>query len=107
MNIITENIELILTGIGTFISTWLLKGKIVKAEGKSAEANALEAMQKAYDMYVEHNNAKMKMLEEDVKKINTRYSELEKELERVEKYWKNKYNALLKDFRDYKKDNPK
>lgn len=89
-----------LTAIIVAIVTWFTRGKRDQAEARSAQANAIEAMQRAYDIYVEHNNEKMRQLEAELKK-------LQDELTKAETYWKNKYNALKREFNDYKKKNPK
>ena len=95
-----EYIGEILTAVVAFALSWIAKGKIIKAEGNTAEANALEAMQKAYDMYIEHNNAKMIVLEKEIKELRVSF-------DKEKKYWKNKYKMVLKEFETYKKDNAK
>jgi len=112
------------TAIIASLGTWIFSRKkenadinTIVATNKSLEANAIEAMQKAYDIYVDHNNRKLEDLEKEIAKLKQtmidavtgwelKYRELEKELVRVEKYWQDKYKALKKSFDDYRRLNP-
>lgn len=88
----------------------------VLAVNKSLEANAIEAMQRAYDIYIEHNNRKLSDFETEIKQLKEqqeevnqkwkqKYEDITKELERVEKHWQNKYAIMKKDFDNYRKTN--
>jgi len=114
----TNYIGEIITAVVTAVVAWFSRGKMQKAETQNSEANAMQAMQVAYDRYVEHNNAvnahlteRMKSLEDEMHKRDAfwekKYSTLENELHRVEKYWKDKYETLKKAFESYKREHPK
>lgn len=88
----------LIAGAVAAIVAWFSKGRMLKADARSAEANAINAMQRAYDMYVEHNNKKMQEFEKEIKNLR-------EELTKVEDYWRSKYNALKKEFTAYKRKN--
>jgi len=88
----------------------------VLAVNKSLEANAIEAMQRAYDIYIEHNNRKLADFEKEIvklkeeqesveKKWKQKYENMSSELAALEKYWQTKYANLKKEFDIYKKSN--
>lgn len=95
-DLLQQNVGPILSALIAIVLTWIFKGSLIKAQTKNAEASALEVMQKAYDRYVEHHNSKLNQMDDEIQL-------LKKELMRVEVFWKNKYDTLLRDFKAYKK----
>jgi len=93
---LNNNAGPILSALIAIVITWVFKGNLIKAETKNAEATALEVMQKAYDRYVDHHNSKLEQMDGEIQL-------LKKELERVEVYWRTKYDTLMRDFKAYKK----
>ena len=88
----------------------------VLAANKSLEANAIEAMQRAYDLYIEHNNKVLADFQKEIvklkeeqelieKKWKQKYENMSSELAALEKYWQTKYANLKKEFDNHKKSN--
>lgn len=91
MEFILEHITKIVA-FATTIGAYFFGKRKLNAEAKTAEAGALENMQKTYDAFVVDMTAKYNSLKEDV-------SDLKKDVD----HWKNNYYRLKNEFRNYKK----
>lgn len=92
---IQDYIPEIVTALIAFFGGGLLERKRKKVEIKTAQSDAIVSMQKAYNHFVEDSKQRYDELKE-------RVSSLKQELERVERYWQNKYQGLKQEFENYK-----
>lgn len=91
-----EFIPEIITAAIAFFGGGLLERKRKKAEIKTAQSDAILSMQNAYNHFVEDSKQRYDDLKSEVERLKN-------ELSRVEKFWKNKYQSLKKEFEDYRK----
>lgn len=66
---------------------------------KKRKTDALSGIQDLYDKFVEDTNEKFQQFQQKIK-------DLEKEIEAKDLFWKKKYDALKKEFDNYKKSHP-
>lgn len=81
-----------IVAVATTIGAYFFGKRKLNAEAKTAEAGAVESMQKVYNSFVEDVDQKFKA-------INLELEAVKKEVD----HWKNQYYRLKNEFRNYKK----
>ena len=84
-----DSIIAYLFGASGFIKAW--------TEHKKRKADILSGIQKNYEQFVEHYNEKFD-------ELNTELSNTKIKIDEIEAYWKKRYNALKREFDNYKKN---